>query len=197
MISNKDIGEALLQNERVVNCEFLGKGIFLLRMEGDSYPRKMNSYGIMKVVDLERFNKEFSPRNFVVGMDELDLVLDMEDEQFCLEPPVRVAEEWEDDSIGELETSEDFDDSWEEVESDDGHRELYQDFEKFGKDVGHIHIKDKNLKFLFTRANGIGTKRNIAVEHSKTKYLAFLDSDAYPKKGWIESAFKLIKKIFP
>ena len=125
MISNRDIGEALLQNERVVSCQFLGKGIYLLRMEGDSYPRKMNSYGIMKVVDLERFNKEFSPRNFVVGMDELDQVLDMEDEQFCLEPPMRVAEEWEESgelTIGELETFED----WEEVESDDGHRELYQ-----------------------------------------------------------------------
>jgi hypothetical protein len=130
MISNRDISEALLQNERVVSCQFLGKGIFLLRMEGDSYPRKMNSYGVMKVVDLERFNKEFSPRNFVVGMDELDLVLDMEDEQFCLEPPMRVAEEWEESSeltIGELETFEDFANNWEEIESDDGHRELYQD----------------------------------------------------------------------
>ena len=54
--------------------------------------------------------------------------------------------------------------------------------------------KDKNLKFIFTNANGIGKKRNIAVKHSKTKYIAFLDSDAYPKKGWIESSFKLIKK---
>jgi hypothetical protein len=125
MISNRDISEALLKNERVVSCVFLGKGIFLLRMEGDSLPMKTNSYGVMKTVDLERFNREFSPRNFVVGMDELDQVLDMEDEQFCLEPPMRVAEEWEESSeltIGELETSED----WEEVESDDGHRELYQ-----------------------------------------------------------------------
>ena len=62
MISNRDISEALLQNVRVVSCQFLGKGIYLLRMEGDSYPRKMNSYGVMKVVDLERFNKEFSPK---------------------------------------------------------------------------------------------------------------------------------------
>ena len=54
--------------------------------------------------------------------------------------------------------------------------------------------KDKNLKFISTNANGIGKKRNIAVKHSKTKYIAFLDSDAYPKKGWIESSFKLIKK---
>ena len=108
MISNKIMSEALLQNEKVVSCQFLGKGIFLLRMEGDSLPVKTNSYGVMQIVDPERFNREFSPRNFVVGMEELDLVLDMEDEQFCLEPPVRVAEEWEEDSIGELETFEDF-----------------------------------------------------------------------------------------
>ena len=129
MISNRDISEALLQNERVVSCVFLGKGIFLLRMEGDSLPMKTNSYGVMKTVDLERFNREFSPRNFVVGMDELDLAIDMEDEQFCLEPPMRVAEEWEESgelTIGELETFEDFAHNWEEIESDDGHRELYQ-----------------------------------------------------------------------
>ena len=130
MISNKDISEALLQNERVVSCQFLGKGIYLLRMEGDSLPTKTNSYGVMRIVDLERFNAEFSPRNFVVGMDELDLVLDMEDEQFCLEPPMRVAEEWDEseDSIGELETFEDFANSWQEIESDDGHRELYENY---------------------------------------------------------------------
>ena len=56
-----------------------------------------------------------------------------EDKEFCLQPPVRVMEEYEEsieielDSIGELETSEDLDFSdWEEVESDDGHRELYE-----------------------------------------------------------------------
>ena len=87
MISNRDITESLLKNDRVVSCQFLGKGIFLLRMEGDSLPMKTNSYGVMKIVDLERFNREFSPRNFVVGMDELE--------------------------------------NWEELESDDGHRDLY------------------------------------------------------------------------
>ena len=145
MISNRDISEALLQNERVVSCVFLGKGIFLLRMKGDDLPMKTNSYGVMKIVDLERFNREFSPRNFVVGMDEAIEAMDVQpvvfgdaadtefqqlkDEQFCLEPPVRVAEEWEESSdltIGELETFEDFAHSWEEIESDDGHKELYQ-----------------------------------------------------------------------
>jgi hypothetical protein len=141
MISNRIIGEALLQNEKVVSCVFLGKGIFLLRMEGDSLPMKTNSYGVMQIVDPERFNKEFSPRNFVVGMDELEAAADAEseyvfgaaadtefqwvkDEQFCLEPPVRVAEEWDEsieielDSIGELETVEDFANNWEEVTSE-------------------------------------------------------------------------------
>ena len=138
MISNRDISEALLQNERVVSCVFLGKGIFLLRMEGDSLPMKTNSYGVMQIVDPERFNKEFSPRNFVVGMDELEAAADAEseyvfgaaadtefqwvkDEQFCLEPPMRVAEEWEESgelTIGELETFEDFANNWEEVTSE-------------------------------------------------------------------------------
>ena len=91
MISNTDITESLIKNDRVVSCQFLGKGIFLLRMEGDTLPMKTNSYGVMKIVDLERFNREFSPRNFVVGMDELE--------------------------------------NWEETESDDGHRELYDDLD--------------------------------------------------------------------
>lgn len=99
MISNRDITEALLQNDRVVSCQFLGKGIFLLRMEGDSLPMKTNSYGVMQVVDPERFNREFSPRNFVVGMDELEAAADAEYELYQ--------------------------NNWEKLESDDGHRELY------------------------------------------------------------------------
>lgn len=55
--------------------------------------------------------------------------------------------------------------------------------------------KDKNLKLIYTKEKGIGKKRNIAVKNCKTKYLAFLDSDAYPKRGWIESVFRLKKKI--
>ena len=54
--------------------------------------------------------------------------------------------------------------------------------------------KDKNLKIIVSKYIGIGKKRNIAVDASKTKYLAFIDSDAYPEKNWIESTFKLLKK---
>ena len=54
--------------------------------------------------------------------------------------------------------------------------------------------KDKNLKVIVSKYIGIGKKRNIAVDASKTKYLALIDSDAYPEKNWIESTFKYIKK---
>ena len=77
MISNRDIGEALLQNERVVSCVFLGKGIFLLRMEGDSLPMKTNSYGVMQIVDPELFNREFSPRVFVTNLMTEDIQEEM------------------------------------------------------------------------------------------------------------------------
>ena len=53
---------------------------------------------------------------------------------------------------------------------------------------------DKNLKIIVSKFKGIGKKRNIAVDKSKTKYIAFLDSDAFPEKNWIESSFKYLKK---
>ena len=53
---------------------------------------------------------------------------------------------------------------------------------------------DKNLKIIVSNHKGIGKKRNIAVDECKTKYLAFLDSDAYPRKNWLESSLKYLKK---
>ena len=52
---------------------------------------------------------------------------------------------------------------------------------------------DKNLKFIITNKKSIGKKRNLAVNISKTKYLALIDSDAYPGKNWIESTYKYLK----
>ncbi len=53
--------------------------------------------------------------------------------------------------------------------------------------------KDKNTKFIFTTSKSIGKKRNIAVKAAKTKYIAFIDSDAYPKKKWIENSIRFLK----
>ena len=52
---------------------------------------------------------------------------------------------------------------------------------------------DKNLKFIITNKKSIGKKRNLAANMSKTKYLAFIDSDAYPGKNWIESTYRYLK----
>ena len=55
--------------------------------------------------------------------------------------------------------------------------------------------RDKNLKIIISNNISIGKKRNIAVDVCKSKYIAFIDSDAYPGKNWIESSYKyLIKK---
>ncbi len=53
--------------------------------------------------------------------------------------------------------------------------------------------KDKNLNFIYTNLKGIGAKRNLAVKNAKTKYLAFIDSDAYPATEWLECNLKLLK----
>jgi len=54
--------------------------------------------------------------------------------------------------------------------------------------------RQKNIKFILTKSESIAEKRNIAANNCKTKYMAFLDSDAYPNNGWIESSFKFFKK---
>ena len=54
--------------------------------------------------------------------------------------------------------------------------------------------KGRNLKIIISKNISIGKKRNIAVDACKSKYIAFIDSDAYPKKNWIESAYKYLNK---
>ena len=54
--------------------------------------------------------------------------------------------------------------------------------------------RDKNLKIIVSNNISIGKKRNIAVDVCKSKYIAFIDSDAYPEKNWIESAYKYLNK---
>ena len=90
MISNELIGEALQRNNDVDTCQFLGKGIFLLRMADWELPQKMNSYAVMKTVDPDWFDIAFSPNVYVTNLME---------------------------------------ENWEEIESDDGHRELYDDLD--------------------------------------------------------------------
>ena len=130
MISTSDIFDAAKRNDEVYILQYLGTGLYLLLMEDDRnnglQPQKMNSYGVLKVIDPTWYGMQFAPRNLTKEMEDsveaADVQYDEADfEDFCLQPPVRVAEEWDESeelTIGELETFEDFANNWEEVTSE-------------------------------------------------------------------------------
>ena len=55
-------------------------------------------------------------------------------------------------------------------------------------------LQRKNIKLVSTGSISIGEKRNIAVNSTKTSFIAFLDSDAYPSEDWLENGIKLLKE---
>ena len=54
--------------------------------------------------------------------------------------------------------------------------------------------KDKKIKIFVSGNETIGFKRNLAVKNCKTKFVCFIDSDAYPKSQWLNDVHKLFKK---
>jgi len=61
-------------------------------------------------------------------------------------------------------------------------------------------LKNKLLKFrykinkLIVGKINMSKKRNIAVKKFKSKYISFIDSDAYPNKNWLKLATKYLKQ---
>ena len=49
------------------------------------------------------------------------------------------------------------------------------------------------IKELIVGKINMSKKRNIAVKKFKSKYIAFIDSDAYPNKNWLKLAIKYLK----
>lgn len=49
--------------------------------------------------------------------------------------------------------------------------------------------KDKRIKYISKKNEGIGKTRNLGIEKSKGKYLMFIDSDDYIKKDCVEKMF--------
>ena len=105
MIETKDIFEAAERNPEVYSLQYLGDGLYMLLMEGDRnngiLAQKMNSYGVLKVIDPTWYGMQFAPRNLTKEMAD---GIEAADAQYDEE-------------------------NWEEVESDDGHRELYDDLD--------------------------------------------------------------------
>ncbi len=51
-----------------------------------------------------------------------------------------------------------------------------------------IDYTDYEIIQILSPSNNLSDKRNLGVESASTKYIAFLDSDAYPHEGWLETA---------
>ena len=54
-------------------------------------------------------------------------------------------------------------------------------------------FKYKVNKLIVGKIN-MSTKRNMAVKKFKSKYIAFIDSDAYPNKNWLKLGIKYLKQ---
>ena len=110
MIPTTDIFEAAQRNADVYHMQYLGDGLYMLLMEDDRnnglLPQKMNSYGVLKAIDPTWYGMQFAPRNLTKEMAD---GIEAADAQY---------DGLDNDS-----------DNWEETESDDGHRELYDDLD--------------------------------------------------------------------
>ena len=54
------------------------------------------------------------------------------------------------------------------------------------KFLSQLKITDKRIKIINNKSNiGAGLSRNIGIDQSKGSFIAFIDSDAFPKKKWI------------
>lgn len=73
---------------------------------------------------------------------------------------------------------------------------------KFYKKIKILLVLDTNSKFKFDKnviiltsgPKTIGYKRNLAIKYVDTKYICFIDSDAYPKNAWLNKSLKLLNQ---
>lgn len=51
-----------------------------------------------------------------------------------------------------------------------------------------------NIKIIKAENPNMSAKRNLGAKHTNTKYIAFIDSDSYPKEGWLEKGISFLEK---
>ena len=81
----------------------------------------------------------------------------------------------------------------------------YSSIRKFYKNIKIIFLvdqknidlkkKDSFLDIIVTNKISISKKRNIGANLSKTKYLTFIDSDAWPTEKWLDYVYYTFKKL--
>lgn len=57
-----------------------------------------------------------------------------------------------------------------------------------------LNIPIQNLTVFYGERGTISRKRNMAVKMAQTEFVAFIDSDAFPHKDWLNSALETLKK---
>lgn len=60
--------------------------------------------------------------------------------------------------------------------------------------ISDTYFDDDRVIVLSSRSKNLSDKRNQGVEYSKKPYIIFLDSDAYPHKGWLEACYEFLEK---
>ena len=60
------------------------------------------------------------------------------------------------------------------------------------EDNGKIY--DSNVKILKSENKNMSAKRNLGVKNADTKYIALIDSDAYPCENWLENSVDFLEK---
>ncbi|MCR5261730.1 MAG: glycosyltransferase [Candidatus Gastranaerophilales bacterium] len=77
-------------------------------------------------------------------------------------------------------------------------RELYETVkiivivDEFSED--ETSVFDSSITFLKSENRNMSAKRNLGVKYADTDYVAFIDSDAYPNKNWIEAGTEFLSK---
>jgi glycosyltransferase involved in cell wall biosynthesis len=81
----------------------------------------------------------------------------------------------------------------------------YSSIRKFYKNIKIVFLvdqknkdlkkKDSFLDIIVTNKISISKKRNIGANLSKTKYLTFIDSDAWPTEKWLDYVYYTFKKL--
>jgi len=84
---------------------------------------------------------------------------------------------------------------------DDNLRYCIKQIRKFYKNIKIILVldkpseskMDKNIQIVISGNETIGFKRNLGLKYVITKFVSFIDSDAYPNSRWLDESLNLFK----